>query len=123
MQEFFCYCNRRQDYYDFEVVPFNDKNENEYLTVSKRGLVHFIKGSPNFISVEDWEKEANIYRKIRKIKFFNHFKSWKTFSNWKTLMRRTMFNKTSVFLKRELFLLNSELSKPLLDMKMKTYLI
>lgn len=38
-------------------------------------------------------------------------------------MRRTMFTKTQDFLKRELFILDAELSKPLLDMRMKTYQI
>ena len=36
-------------------------------------------------------------------------------------MRRTMIFKTSDFLNRELFILDSELSKPLLDIRMKTY--
>ena len=36
-------------------------------------------------------------------------------------MRRTMIFKTSDFLNRELFILDSELSKPLLDIRMKTF--
>lgn len=32
-----------------------------------------------------------------------------------------MFSKTTEFLKRELFILDAELSKPLLDMRMKSY--
>jgi dynein heavy chain len=103
LQEFFCYCNRKEEFYDFEVVNFQEKNDNEYITVSKRGIIHFIKGIPNFISVYQFEREANIYKKIKGIKFFNLFKCWKNFSNWKTLMRRTMFNKTKAFLKKDLF--------------------
>ena len=38
-------------------------------------------------------------------------------------MRRTMIFKTSDFLNRELFILDSELSKPLLDIRMKTFSI
>ncbi len=38
-------------------------------------------------------------------------------------MRRTMFKKTQNYLNKSLFILDSELSKPLLDMRMKTYLI
>jgi hypothetical protein len=26
-QDFFCYCNKKQDFYDFEVVAFGDKND------------------------------------------------------------------------------------------------
>lgn len=36
-------------------------------------------------------------------------------------MRRTMFSKTSEFLRRELFILDAELSKPLLDIRMRAY--
>ena len=117
----FCYCNRREDYYDFEIVPFSDKNDREYMTVSQRGIVHFIKGEANFMSIPEWEREARIYKKIQNISFFEKYRTWKTFSAWKTLMRRTMIFKTSDFLNRELFILDSELSKPLLDIRMKTF--
>ncbi len=33
-KDFFCYCNKREDFYDFEVVAFNEKDEQEYVTVS-----------------------------------------------------------------------------------------
>ena len=33
-QDFFCYCNRKDEFYDFEVVPFSEKDESEYVTVS-----------------------------------------------------------------------------------------
>lgn len=38
-------------------------------------------------------------------------------------MRRNMYVKTSNFLKRELFLLDAELAKPMLDIRMKTYAV
>ena len=38
-------------------------------------------------------------------------------------MRRAMFVKTSTFLRRELFILDAELSKPVLDLRMKTIMI
>ncbi len=27
LNDFFCYCNRKARFYDFEVVSFNEKNE------------------------------------------------------------------------------------------------
>lgn len=30
----FCYCNRVGDFYDFQIVPFTDKDNIEYMTVS-----------------------------------------------------------------------------------------
>lgn len=69
-KERFCYCNRKEDYYDFEIVPFNEKNDGEYMTVSQRGIVHFIKGEANFMSVSEWEREHRIYKQIQSIPFF-----------------------------------------------------
>jgi hypothetical protein len=120
-QNRFCYCNRSDDYYDFEIVPFGTKNDREYMTVSQRGVVHFIKGEATFMSIPEWEREQRIYKSIQGIKFFQKYRTWKTFSQWKTLMRRTMIFKISDFLNRELFILDSELSKPLLDIRMKTF--
>lgn len=62
------------EYYDFEIVNYHERNEKEYLTVSKRGLTMFQEGKPpTFISVEQWEREAHIYRKMRRIAFFKLF--------------------------------------------------
>ncbi len=63
-QNRFCYCNRQEDYYEFEIVPFSEKNEAEDMTVSQRGIVHFIKGEANFMTISEWEREARIYKKI-----------------------------------------------------------
>lgn len=30
----FCYCNKSIDFYDFVIVPFTEKNDKEYMTVS-----------------------------------------------------------------------------------------
>lgn len=73
------------------------------------------------MSIPEWEREQRIYKSIQNISFFQKYRTWKTFSAWKTLMRRTMIFKTSDFLNRELFILDSELSKPLLDIRMKTF--
>jgi hypothetical protein len=69
-QNRFCYCNRNDDYYDFEIVPFVTKNDREYMTVSQRGVVHFIKGEATFMSIPEWEREQRIFKSIQGIKFF-----------------------------------------------------
>ncbi len=119
----FCYCNRSGEFYQFDIVPFAKKDEREYMTVSSRGIAHFIKGEATFMSIPEWEREQRIFKKIKDIQFFQKYRTWKTFSQWKTLMRRTMIFKTSDFLNRELFILDSELSKPLLDIRLKTFVI
>jgi dynein heavy chain len=122
-KERFCYCAKANDeYYDFEVCPFEAvKDLQEYMTVSARGMVHFIRGDATFMSPPEWERESRIFKKIKNIRFFKKYRTWKTFSQWKTLMRRTMIFKTSDFLNRELFFLDLELSKPLLEVRSQTF--
>lgn len=108
-------------------MPFKEKEEKhqekEFMTVSSRGIIHFINGEGNFMTIPEWEREARLFQKIKKISFFENYRTWKTFSAWKTLMRRTMIFKTSDFLNRELFILDSELAKPLLEIRRQTYKI
>ena len=63
-QSRFCYCNRKDDFYEFEIVPFREKNDQEYMTVSQRGVVHFIKGEAHFMTISEWEREGRIYKQI-----------------------------------------------------------
>lgn len=91
------------------------------MTVSNRGIIHFLGGEGNFMTIPEWEREARLFSKIKKIRFFDNYRTWKTFSAWKTLMRRTMIFKTSDFLNRELFILDTELAKPMLDIRKQTF--
>jgi len=122
-QERFVYCKKVGDFYDFEISPFEIEEGEEHMTVSARGIVHYINGEYNFVGVAEWEREVRIYQKIKQIPFFDKYRTWKTFSTWKTLMRRTMIFKTSDFLNRELFLLDGKLSKPLLDIREKAWMV
>ena len=70
ISDFFCYCNRKTDFYDYEVVAFDQKNEDDYLTVSKRGVVHYLKGETSFMPILEWEKESQTFKSIKKIQFF-----------------------------------------------------
>jgi len=115
----FCYCFRNDDFYDFRIVAFEviekDKNErsmatgsssqgnresSEYMTVSANGIVHFVNGDT-----------------IKRKPFFQKYKKWKTFSEWKKIMRDTMILKRQDFLNRELFLLDGELAKPMINIR------
>lgn len=40
------------------------------MTISARGMVHFIKGEATFLSIPEWEREMRLYKKIKKIPFF-----------------------------------------------------
>jgi dynein heavy chain len=51
LAEDFWYCNRRASAYDFEFVPFDKRNEEEYLTISSRGVTHYINREAIFMTL------------------------------------------------------------------------
>jgi dynein heavy chain, axonemal len=70
MADEFTYLNKRNHSYDFKIVDFHEKNKDEYMTISSRGITHFIKGEAHFMTIEEWEREAKMFHKILEIKFF-----------------------------------------------------
>mmetsp|Transcript_11618 Transcript_11618/g.5821 ORF Transcript_11618/g.5821 Transcript_11618/m.5821 type:complete len:132 (-) Transcript_11618:499-894(-) len=75
LSEDFWYCLRKKngDAYDFEFVSFDKvdkKVEIEYLTISSRGVTHFINKESTFMTLGEWEREYNLFNKLKKIKFF-----------------------------------------------------
>lgn len=73
MAEEFCYLNQRSHFYDWEIVPFHLKNPKNYMTISSRGITHFIQGEHRFISIEQWEHERRIFEKLIQIEFFKTY--------------------------------------------------
>ena len=121
LMEDFWYCNRDGDAYDFQLVPFNKKNE-EYLTISSRGITHFTKGGgAYFLSLEEWEREYKLYQRLKEISFFKQYKKWKNFSLWKNSRRKKMMNERAKFLESELFILDEKLREPLLNIRVKNW--
>lgn len=123
LMEDFWYCNRKGDSYDFELVPFKKKNPIEYLTISSRGVTHFIRGEAYFLSLEEWEREYKLYQRLKEIKFFKQYKKWKNFSLWKNLRRRNMMTERAQYLEHELFILDNKLRDPLLNVRHQSWKI
>lgn len=105
------------DFYQFQVVRFNEKNEEDYITVSSRGIVQSVGGELSFISVPAWEREARIYKEIKKIGFFQIYGKWKNFALWVKCMKRSRSKKIVENISRELFYLDPVLNLPLIKMK------
>lgn len=119
----FWYCNRKGDAYDFELVSFDKKNDQEYLTISARGVTHIVKGEALFLTLAEWEREYNLYQKLKNIRFFKQYKTWKNFTRWKKLRRDNMIKERSDFLFKELFILDDKLRESLLSVRRQSYII
>jgi dynein heavy chain len=50
------------------------------MTISARGIIHFVDNEAYFISLEEWEREYRLYSELRKIKFFKNYRKWKNFT-------------------------------------------
>lgn len=87
------------------------------MTISARGIIHFVDNEAYFISLEEWEREYRLYSELKKIKFFKNYKKWKNFSMWRKLRRRTQFKKRKQFLEANMFLIDDKLSRPLLQIR------
>lgn len=116
----FCYLNKRSHPYDWVVVDFKNRNGKNYLTVSSRGITQYNDGDMRFLSIEDWEREVKQFNKIREIRFFKTYKSWKYFSIWKKFMRRQIMEQCSKKIEKKLFYLDDKLRQPLIDIKTQT---
>ena len=123
LAEDFWYLNRKEDPYDFEFVTYQKRNPKQYLTISSRGVTYYTDGSTEFLSLEEWDREYNLYKRLKKINFFNQYKKWKNFSLWKNLRRRNMIKVRGEFLKGQLFILDDTLREPVLSLRTQTYRI
>jgi dynein heavy chain len=74
-------------------VEFDERNQKEYMTISARGITHFLDDEATFLTIEEWEREARMFGKLRGIEFFKKYKLWKNFFLWKRLMRRNIMLK------------------------------
>jgi dynein heavy chain len=95
MADEFTYLNKQSHAYDFKIVDFDERNKQEYMTISARGITHFVGGEATFMTIEEWEREARMFHQLLEISFFKMYKKWKSFSLWKKLMRRSNMKKYS----------------------------
>jgi dynein heavy chain len=42
MVDEFCYLNKCGNPYEFKIVEFDERNPEEYMTISARGITHFL---------------------------------------------------------------------------------
>ena len=95
MADEFCYLNKCWHPYDLKIVEFDQRNPQEYFTISARGITHYINGEQEFMTIEEWERESKMFAQLKEIEFFKIYKIWKSFSLWKKFMRRNIMKEYS----------------------------
>jgi dynein heavy chain len=87
------------------------------MTISIRGVTHYSNGELDFISLQEWQRDQEMYRKIIMIPFFERYGHWKMFSVWKRVMRDQRFRKCAKTLNSNLFILDRTLRDSLLQVR------
>jgi dynein heavy chain, axonemal len=73
--------------YDLECVEHFETDPNDYYTMSREGITRFSNDQSDFTSLVEWEKEYALFNSIRKIRFFDIYRVWKSFTRWKRSFR------------------------------------
>jgi len=118
--EDFVYLNRMNsnpyeyDPYSLEVMPFAAIKQDDFYTMSVRGITHYQDGiSVDFATLDQWERELQLYSSLKGLRVFRMYKLWKSFRLWKRAVNQAKFSKARESLKRNLFLLSPVFQKPL----------
>jgi len=99
----FFYLNKYSHPYDYRIVDFNERNPDEYMTISCKGVTQFIQKEAHFMSQEEWMAEEDMYYKLQTIDFFCKYKLNKNFRIWKNMMKRHYMKEMSNLLNEKLF--------------------
>lgn len=103
--------------YDLETCEHWETDPNDYYTMSRAGITHFVGTDSEFTSLEQWEREYSLFNLIRKIPFFAKYRKWKNFTVWKTNVRSEKASNFSGALDDGLFFLNPTLRVSLMRLR------
>ncbi len=108
--------------YDLEIVPSSQLiNNNNYYTLSSKGLTHFyeLDGTTQvlFTPLDQWQREYYLYTSMMKIPFFKRFRIWKCFRMWKKCIKPDKTKLCNKIMNGNLFILNKYLTKPLIEIR------
>ncbi|CAK92427.1 unnamed protein product (macronuclear) [Paramecium tetraurelia] len=117
MADEFCYLNKRDHAYDYQIVEFEDRNQKEYMTISAKGITYFQNDDATFLTIEEWQREAKLYQDLQKIDFFRKYKLWKNFFLWKRLMRKNILAKNQDLMISNMFSTDKQLRITLLEVR------
>ncbi|KAJ9454440.1 Dynein-1-beta heavy chain [Diplonema papillatum] len=103
--------------YDLIAVPHKHTDHTNYFTMAKEGVTHVQNGDADFIPLDSWVHEHDIFHRMLKIPFFSQYRKWKTFVGWKKHVRQSRVAAYKAFLEENLFILNLDLCPQLLRVR------
>ena len=99
-----------------KILPsIKRKKFDEYITISKNTVLHYIKGVPSLYSIQEWIENYEKYKTLMKISLFKNFKNAKLFDLWKRFYHKTRRQYYTEKLRQKLFLVDTNLLNGILD--------
>ena len=117
MSDEFCYMNRKEGPYDWEIVEFEKRHPHEYMVISKRGLTKHYHDEVQFINFEGFLAEQRIYSRLQKIHYFSIYKKHKNFQLWKKYTKMNIFKERSKEFGDQTLLNDTHLKELLLEVR------
>jgi len=117
------YCKRGKNFYEFNLCQFEDikADYDDYVTISSRGVTHFVGKEAEFLSLSDWLDEVNDYRRVSVIPFFKNFAVGKCYALWKKLVKSTKTFECRSYLAKELFEADTSINDLLIYIRKELY--
>ncbi|XP_028179118.1 dynein heavy chain 6, axonemal [Ostrinia furnacalis] len=102
--------------YYLKVVPYEEIDRRNYLTISPCGVTHYTNEMV-FTKLNAWEQEYTIFVKLTDIKFFKLYRYWKAFYVWRKSILFRKYSKLRTKIAKNLFILTPVLGKALLSIQ------
>ncbi|KAJ9531588.1 hypothetical protein QJQ45_014947, partial [Haematococcus lacustris] len=102
------------DPYALEVVPFASLQQQDFYTMSVRGITHYVDGQTlDFATLNQWERELQLFGALKQLRIFRLYKLWKGFRLWKKAVNEAKFSAAKAALQKNLFMLSPVFQKPM----------
>eukprot|EP00873_Tetraselmis_striata_P045243 jgi/Tetstr1/465507/TSEL_010176.t1 len=93
--------------YALEVVPFSELNPDDFYVLSVRGITHHLDGSSaDFTTLDQWERELQLFTAMKNLPVFNQYKEWKNFKVWRKAVREMKIHRAKAALAKHLYMLS-----------------
>jgi dynein heavy chain len=103
--------------YHLEIVDNDKIDKNDFYTISRKGVTHFLNGVADFTPLQQWIREYHLFNHIITIPFFEKYRLWKCYTVWRKNVRASKIQHNRKMLTKNLFLLDQVLCRAILDMR------
>nr|XP_042902151.1 uncharacterized protein LOC107447853 [Parasteatoda tepidariorum] len=77
--------------YQYTICHYNDLDKSNYVSISPNGLVEFYNDDADFLPLDRFEVEYELYNKLKEMPSFQRYRLWKSFMVWLGKIRRRKF--------------------------------